>query len=266
MKLILRNTETTLALETPGKDFLGYGLSEPPLIRRVSLQSRFGKPGAFAIGDKRVGARPLTLQTDITGITDSEYTAQLSNIVKIFDLEKQPWFLENTDASRRTKVELLSITPSPQVGMEKRHAPLRIELSMIDGFWEDLTLQSESSPSGGTASGETISVPNEGDDNSYPLIIVTPTDSNSNFSILNNTTSDIITIGSTAFVVGTTLEIDSRDGLLLLNDGNTKTEISFAIADGTGFMFLTPGTNVLQYDSNFGAVDIQVDYRQQYAF
>ncbi len=263
MKLELRNDDgEVLDLATP----LKWMANEPPLTRRVGLQQRFGKPGGFITGDRRAGTRRITLQSDITGENDPAYLLQLADIVKIFEPRVAPYFLVDTDNDRRAEVELDSITPQAVRGTERRHSPIQLTLIMVETYWEDLIEKEDESGTGGIVTGETFNIDNEGEVDLFPIFEITPTANNSAFSIFNNTTNDIITVGSTAFVPGTTLIIDSQEGSVVLDNGSTQIEISSAIGRGTGFLFLAPGVNTLQYESAFGAVNITTKFRQRFAF
>ena len=260
MKLEIRNQEpNTLAIPK-------WKLSEPDLRRRVGEADRFGKNGVYLTGDRKYAERRTTLETDIFAKQDSSFIAKYDEIVDIIDERFNPYYLVDTDNSRRIEFELLKINPSDVKGMEKRHTPIRLDILLPETAWEDLTETTEISPSAGTASGEMLTVNNTGQIETYPVITITPTANNSAFTLFNNTTEDLITIGSNSFVPGTTLEIDAINGNLFLDNGVSKIEISSAIVDGTGFFSLARGQNIIQYDSNFGAVNITIAWRNRFLY
>jgi len=259
MNLKIINSDTELIISD-------WMLSEPALERRLGIQERFAKPGGYITGDRETKARNFSVERDIASMTDSEYTSFMSSLVNVFDKTKTPFFLVDTDNDRRVEIELSRITPATKKGLEMKLTPIKLSLIMIESYWEDLTAIESSSGSGGLATGETLIISNTGVVNIYPVITLSPYSNNSAFSLINNTTNDIITIGSTAFVPGTELEIDAQEGTLYLSDGTTRTEISSAIADGSGFFFIAPGDNTISYDSVFGNINITISYRIRYAF
>jgi phage-related protein len=262
---IIENAQTQLELKTLTNN-KSWRISNPALDRRVNVQNRYGKPGGFVIGDRETGARNLVIKGDLTATTDAIYRQKIRQIVSIFSLGARPYFLIDVDNDRRCEIELSRINADYSDGLEMRVVPVSIDCVMLDAYWEDITEVLVESESAGLATGETLVCNNEGDVNTYPVIEITPSAANSAFSLFNNTTDSVTTIGSSAFVPGTTITIDSRNGEIFLSDGVSQVEISSSLADGTGFMFLQPGTNSIEYDSAFGSVDIAIKYRQRYAF
>lgn len=259
MNLKIINSETELLCP-------GWMLKEAPIKKRIDVQQRFGKPGATVSGDREISSRPISLDTDITAESDPEYISKMGDIVRIFDKNKSPYFLVDTDNDRECEVELDQIVPSSQQGLEMIWTPVRVDLVMVESFWEDSAATEVESESAGLATGESLQCENIGDVDCYPIIAIMPQSINSAFSLINNTTNDILTIGTNSFVPGISMIVDCQLGEIYLDDGTSQIEISASIADGSGFLFLAPGINDIQYDSSFDNIDITIEFKNRYAF
>jgi len=244
----------------------GWMLSEASLDRRLGIEKRFGKAGGRVTGDREIDARRYTLETDFTSTDDTGYHKQFDDFLRIVDKRFFPYFLIDTDNNRRFEVEFSKISAPVKKGMEKRHAGIKIDLIMVESYWEDLLETEVSSPSALTPSGGTLSANNLGAVEAYPIITISPAANNSAFTLFNNTIEDLISIGSTAFVPGTTITIDAQLGTVKISDGTTETDISFTVSDGTGFFSLASGVNVIEYESSFGSADITITWRNRYAY
>jgi phage-related protein len=232
--------------------------------RRLGVQQRYGRDGAWISGDRKVSSRTIQLQHDITAETDLAYTTQIEALMRIFYDDLAPFYLVDTDRETRAQIELDSISESWAKGLEKRLVSITINLIMIDAYFENFNESSEVWAN--AANTNTRIINNVGAVDAYPVFIITALADNFEFSILNNRTQDKITIGTALFVAGAIITVDCQNGTIYLDDGLSQTEISYAIADGTGFLYLDLLDNELEYQSIFGNVDIQIKYRPRYAF
>jgi len=114
--------------------------------------------------------------------------------------------------------------------------------------------------------GDTVNINNDGVTRAYPIITMTPSELNNEFTIYNNSTGDLFRFSSNAFTVGATLEVDSINGQVWLDDGVSRTEVSTNVANGSGLLYLQQGDNELQYESLFGTIDLTVEYRRGFPF
>lgn len=247
-----------------------FKLAESSLSRRIGLSQRFGKHGGFITGDRKYSGRKSVLIGNIHAIkgisNDSEFINQYKELIEILDERFNPYFLIDTDNNRRIEFDFDRFAPSTSPGLEKISSEFRLQLIFPEVAWEDINETTEASPSGGTATGETLEVDNTGQMEAFPVITVVPSGVNTAFTLFNNTTEDLISIGSNNFVPGTKMIIDAINGTLILDDTISQTEISVAIADGTGFFTLARGQNVIEYESVFGSVDITIKYRNRHLF
>lgn len=245
-----------------------YRFSEGSLNRRIGAEERFGKHGAFLSGDRKWKARKTSLIGDINAKTDAEFIAEAAKLVEILDERFNPYFIVDTENNRRIEFDLDVLNPGGGEALTKRLEKMVMRIILPEVAWEDIDETVETSPSSLTDTGETISVENKGQLETYPIITIIPTAKNTAFTIFNNTIDDLISIGSGGFTVGTTIEINGlvTNGEVLLDDGNTTTEISSAVADRTGFFVLAKGVNEIEYESAFGKVDIEIRWRNRYLF
>lgn len=235
--------------------------------RRNSIQKRYGKDGGVIIGDQRADTRDIKLSHAPAFQTDSEYLSYVNEIIGFFNPDYAPFYLVDTDNNRRCEVVLNSASDEADTeGLEFRVGKDKLALEMMDAHWEDLEEIVEASPTGGLADGETMIITNNSYFDAYPVITISPAAINTDFTIKNNTTGAQFTLGSSSFVPGAEFEIDCKNGTIYLTVGGARTEMSSALADGGGFIKLTPGENEIQYNSVFGACDIEISYRRRYVF
>lgn len=238
------------------------------LRRRVSVQKRFGKPGASAVGDKNIDARDLKLNFTNVAETDLMYTQVLTELITMFDTRYYPVFIEDIGPlQRRLLVELDGLNDQPNNdGLFYRIGDNNIDLTALDGLWEDLTPVVTGTPSGGVSDNDNFAIFNDSSLDAYPAITVQTDDVNSEFSLINNTNGGVITIGSSGVNPAVTVIIDSTTGDVLLNDGISTVEISASMTDGSGMPFLSPGNNSYTYRSLFGSANFSFSFRRRYPF
>jgi phage-related protein len=243
-----------------------FKLSISSYKRRVGMQKRYGNDGAVPTGDQKVDSRDLTLSYEPTSENDTNYLNTVNQIIGFFRTDLTPFYLVDTDNNKRTEIVLKSATDeADSEGLEYRIGKNKLEFEMVDGHWEDEDETIVYSPTGGLADGDSITINIPSYVECYPVIEIIPYETNTDFTIRNILTGAAFVLGSSSFVVGTKFIVNSKTGTIYLDDGTTQTEMSSALADGSGFIKLIPGDNEIQYSSAFGAVDIEITYRERYA-
>lgn len=260
MRLKLVNSESEYILS---KNFI-------PTIsaykRRTGVQKRYGKDGGVPTGDQMADTRDITLQYQPVADDDSTYIDTVNEIIGFFRQDLAPFYLVDTDNDRRTEIILNSATDEAQTeGLEYRIGKNNLKFEMLDAFWEDNTENVISSPTGGLASGDILTIDNDSYIECYPIITITPYEINTDLTIRNITTGAAFILGSNSFVPGSQFIINSQTGEITLELSGSSIEMSSALADGSGFIKLIPGENQLQYSSVFGDVDIEVAFRRRFA-
>lgn len=237
----------------------------PPSIKnRVKEIERYGKPGSEITGDRQVDGRTIQLEIEIAATSDTDYFERTDPLLSVLDFMNAPIYLVDTDNNRRCLIETKSISIRPREGNVMRSETWSIELIMTDAFWEGVDEIVEGTDTTPLENGQSVEVNNPGVVNAYPVIRLSVTEANTDLSLVNLTTGDLFRIGSSALIPGVELVIDSIEGTCYLDDGITQTEVSSAIADGSGFMYLAPGVNNIQYESLFGDVNIEIAFRRRY--
>lgn len=261
MKLKLQSAASELDLSI--KEYTT--VYRPPSIRnRVKEIERYGKPGSEITGDRQVDGRTISLEIEIATKSDAEYFQRTDPLLSVLDFTNAPIYLVDTDNDRRCLIETKSISIRPREGNVMRSETWSIELIMTDAFWESIDEIVEGNGTTPLENGQTVVVTNPGVVNAYPVMRISVTEANTDLSFVNLTTGDLFRIGSSALIPGVTLVVDSIDGTCYLDDGITQTEVSSAIADGSGFMYLAPGVNSIQYESLFGDVNVEIAFRRRY--
>src|SRR5690606_7365439 len=119
--------------------------------------------------------------------------------------------------NRRMQVELESLNDRPAAdGTLFRVGENNLELICLDGFWEDVDETIVESETGGLANGDTLTINNASDVESFPIIRVVTVSDNPEFSILNQETGSLVRVSTAAFVSGTEIIISSIDGTIYL--------------------------------------------------
>lgn len=259
MNLKLVNTAAEYDLSKWTVDF-------PGLKFRNSYNERFGQPGQEKQGDGKESGRSLVLNYAVDGENDSTFILNAEALYAMLRAELGPFYLVDPDNDRRIAVSPDELDLSAKPGTELRYAAARLRLTALDTFWEQNTPTVVDAGSAGLENGDTLVCANPGVINVYPIITISPTEQNPNFYLFNLSSGDVIGLGSNSFVPGSTIEIDSKNGTVYLTVGSTRTEISSAIATGTGPLHLIPGDNNLRYASGYGPVNIEVSFRRRWAF
>ena len=243
--------------------------------KRVSSLKRFGQDGEELTGDEFADARQFSLDYNIipsSALTIAQkevvYTDILNSIAGFFTKRNKPFYILDDELNRRSEIVLSRMSDRPMSpGLLRVAGTGSLKLKWLDAYWEDITETIETTPSGGIANGETLDVDNDSDFDAFPIIVLeTPLGSNSDFLIRNNTTGDQLVFGSSNFVPGSTLTINSITGKIELFNGITTIDGSFGLSDGSGFISLQPGVNEILYESAFFNVDMTIKWRQRYAF
>jgi hypothetical protein len=259
MQLILQNSETTYDLSKWVVDFSGMRF-------RTSFNDRFGQPGQEPQGDGKESARSIVFTYSVDSETDSGFILDAETLYASVRGDLGPFYIVDSANGRRLKVTPTDLDLTPKAGTELRYASARLGFQAVDTFWEASTATEVDSGTAALDNQETLECTNAGVITIYPIITVTPDESNQTFAIFNDTTEDVFTFSSASFVPGSVLEIDCQNGTVYLTNVTTVTEVSNGIADGTGFLHLVPGLNSLRYESAYGAVTMTVSFRRRWPF
>ncbi len=256
-----------LSLDTPGTTKRSFKPVVSPLKMRVGHKDRFSKAGGAVTGDQRASVRTITLNFDTVATNDDDFRAALNQIAGFLAVENQPLFLEDTDTGQiRAKIVLDSLSNRTGPGLEHRIGSGSLVLKFVESYYEDLAA-TITSPSGGSiVNNASFPVDNDAFVRCFPIIRLQPFNQNGEFIIRNETTGAAFALASNSFVPGTTFIVDAQNGTIFLDNGVTQVEQSIALADGSGFIFLAPGVNDIKYESVFGDMTIEVEFRRRYAF
>ena len=250
-QLQFRNNEITYLLDDNWK----YDLS--PFERKLSLSSRYSKNGSNAYGDRTTDARNMQFTRTLPTENDTSNIEFLLEIERFFDVSKAPFFFEDVGNGRTASIEVSRFeSTSRDDTLRKRVEEIKLAVVMLDGEYEDLdpTINSDT-----LVNDATIEVLNPGR-TIYPIVTITANALIQSFELRNITNSTGLSMSIIGFDVGQTIIINSRDGSIT-QDG---VDVSFSIIDGGGII-LSPGTNIIKYNSADGSIDIDVEWRAVYA-
>jgi len=244
-----------------------FKLSISAYKRRTSVNKRYGNDGGVINGDQKADTRDISIVYEPVYDNDTQYLNYVNELIGFFNPDLGPFYLVDTDNNRRCEISLNSaVDDANSEGLEFRIGKNNLKFEMLDAHWEDNDEITVTSPTGGLDDDDTLIIDNDSYSDCYPVIKITPYDTNTDFTILNNTTGASFTLGSNAFIVGAEFEVDCKNGTIYLTVAGAVTEMSSALADGGGFIKLIPGNNEIKYSSVFGAVDVEITYRRRYVF
>lgn len=267
----LRNGTDELLLGTT-KDYIPE-IETPELPFRVKIYERYGRDGGDVTGDRQIGSRKFNMILQVGAKTDAEYYTKTDLLYAMLaTAEPDKLYLyddnEDTDYSKRLWVVPSAIKPKPKAaGNYRRAEEWTIPCFAPDGAWESPD-EIESTDSGGStvASGGSIAVNNEGPLTAWPIIIMTCASAMPEFQLVNGANDGVFRLGSALFVPGATLTIDSREGTIEIDDGLAVTDVSSALAEGTGLLNFPPGLNTITFTSTYGAAGITIQHRTRRPF
>jgi hypothetical protein len=232
---------------------------------RVGIQPRYGRPGGVLTGDKHIDPRQITLTFTVAEEDDQSYIEIFNDLAGFFQEQAAPFYLVDTENSRRIEVSIAELANSFSQGLEYRVGQDNsLQLLAVDSYWEDLTETDDVFTA--VSNGAEFTVTNSGKLKTYPVITFATSISNPDFYLLNQATGESFRIGSLAFLAGTQIIVDSVLGTVQLEDSGEFVDISVSLADGSGFISLAPGANVFIYESSGAAVDVTVSYRRKFAY
>lgn len=265
--VIIDKDETEFDLREVGinKPGLKYFWRLNALKFRNSIRKRYGRSGGIAIGDKKIDPRNIIFSWTQADETPDEYRTYINSLVGFFDPVKAPFYLIDKENDLRSEVEITQIDDRPKSGgLEQIVGANQISLIMLDPFFEDLDLITFSGPTGGLDSDNSIEIINDGFRTAYPIFYLQTDVFNPDFVFINETNNQSFRMGSNSFALGVSFEINSVDGTVYLDDGISRVESSVALADGSGFINLARGSNIIKYVSDYGSIYVDVKFRRRY--
>ena len=232
----------------------------------MGLLDRYSRPGQEPSGDEQVGARNISINFDNSAMSDALYYGQLNSIWGMFRRDLAPFYLVDSDNDRQALIRLLSMSDRPaSEGLVYRLGDNNLELAMLDGAWEDVD-QIVSGPTS-LDTNDTVVLSNESNELAYPEIEVSVNDANPDLTIENVTTGQLMRISDAAVVPGAVLKLYSTSfGKVSLVSGLGSVELSNSLADGSGFIYLLPGSNTIRYTSIYGGADVTIAFRRKYVW
>jgi len=276
------NLKIVRYLSTGAKDATEFTLDKyfilipGDLDLRVKSIERYEQDGGEETGDGNAGPRKFRISRNEAKTTDADYLTILNNLIAFFrakynssGIEITDYFIEDSDTSRRARIALSGIKDESDRTLIRRVGTTGFDLIWLNAVWEDTTENEESSPSGGTADSETITVSAD-DLPTDCIIIIEPISSTiSEFTLRNSANGAAITVSAANLIVGASLEINGTalgGTVELTSSGGIITDVSSSVADNTGFIPLVPGDNVITYTSAYGDVNITIKWRNRNYF
>lgn len=246
----------------------------PDLPFRVKVYERYGRDGGDVTGDRQIGSRKFNLILQVGATTDTEYytkTDILFRILRTADPDKLYLCEDNEESAEFSK--RLWITPErikpklSAVGNLRRAEEWTIPCIASDAAWESPS-EIESTDSGGSivANGETVTVQNDGPLTAWPIITMTCISAMPEFQLVNAANGGVLRLGSSLFVPGAVLTLDSREGLFTIDDGLPVSDVSASLAEGTGLLNFDPGENEITFTSAYGSAGITIQHRTRRPF
>lgn len=194
-----------------------------------------------------------------------EHRKILNWIARFFRPEKRDFWLENMDYALETKISHDGIKPKTSEGLEYITSEYELPLSLIDGLWlgKEVEVTGSIALNYGTF---TIDIDTDSLNSpvypfdAFPVIELTTTGSNSDFTLYNQTNNYSLRVQELGFIAGKKITLDSVDGKAFLD----KTEKLKMITSGY-FLYLSPGANVIEY-YGLSPIGYTIKYRPRYLY
>jgi len=251
-----------------------FSFETPDISRRISVGDKLRQDGGIVTGDGTYQERRLQMRYSFASSTDATYRENMNTLEAFFRKNQRPYYLTDKANEIRAEVILTKHGIKESAGGRNRAAiNSTLDLVMVDGLWEDQyeTIWPDGSTGGGgtlpsgevetMVDGGTANINVSGKFDVFPVIEFTAVGNVISFIFENTTLSGGFEFESNDFLSGTTLIFSSIDGTIYL-DG---VESSAYLTRG-GPIILQPGDNTLSYESAGGDVQVQISYRNRYAF
>ncbi len=227
---------------------------------------KFGKSGSFAVGDNTFKESKFTVSFYIVAKTDMDYRAKVLQIMNYFKPKNNPFYfqIEYDDlalTTLQTQVQISDFKHSYKEGNEHRFADLKIELTILDPFWEDAAYTDL--PFLNVLPNTSFTIPVADLTllecyEAFPIITITSLGFNPNIVLTNQTNNYSIQLTDSNFSSGGIMQINSETGEIRIG-----TNIKPNIKTGGYFLKLENGDNSILYQAQ-NAADINVKFRKRF--
>lgn len=222
------------------------------------IEKTYNHGGVF-IGERRIMSQDLTIRIDINEQTDDEYRDNYNNICYYASACE---YIECTSNNIRTKVELKSITETPDnpTGSMLRGGIIDLIFRQLTPFWEDLTAQTDTK----TGTSLTFVINNSGFIDCPPVFTITASALCILIKIYISSPVRGIEIQDVNFGESATLDeyvIDCENGTVVLGDGEYNREDR--IRGGSGFFDFPVGTFTLNAEFSVSC-QCDISWRRRY--
>ena len=207
------------------------------------VEKTYGHGGVF-IGERRLSTQEFTITVELNYATDTTYRAAYNEIAYYSAVCE---YVEDTDNSLRTKVELVNISEilDNPIGSKERGGQIQIIFRQLTPFWEDLTAQTDTD----TGTNLTFNINNSGVIDCPATFTITASTSCPLVLIYISSPVRGIEIQDLAFGDNATLDemvIDNEAGTVELGDDSI--DRTDRIRGGSGFFDFPVGAFTLNVD------------------
>jgi hypothetical protein len=258
MQLLIQDKDGNILPLFLQEDF--FKIKAIPNNIRSNKLDRYQQRGSILQGDLKSGSRNIEFMFNILADNDADFRYRLNLIASFFKKNKRPYYLVDSTNQIRTEVYGTDLIPTWSPGVEYRVSDNILRMDMLDAIWEDL-LETEQFTTLTNGTSMTVEI-NPICEEFFFEAEFTGLVANPRFAFNNLTTGGSFLCEKSTFTTNDILIVDGRGKGRVSYNGN----IEKRILTGGIYFPLVPGQNVLQYQSNFGSIDVKIKYRQKYLY
>ena len=249
-----RDDLTFLLTDTHNSVGISRGANE---LNLDIVEKTYNSGGVF-IGERRLSTKELNITVDLNYSTDTTYRDAYNDIAYY---AASCEYIEDTDNSLRTKVELMAIEESQDTPENMlRAGQVKLVFRQLTPFWEDLTAQTDTD----TGTDLTFSINNSGVIDCPPTFTITASALCNTLRLYISDPVRGIEIQDTIFGNNTTLDeyvINCADGTALLgDDGYDRAD---RIKSGSGYFDFPVGSFTLSAEFSVSC-QCDISWRRRY--
>ena len=214
---------------------------------------------------QRVNKRSGSLSMNLSETSDNKYLYVLNSLAAFIDNDG-PYYLVDTENSKRTEISFESIKESDIAGVQKRVTKVTINFTFLNTYWESTATATETFTNLADGDTFTISTPTYSKESPIDLVLTSLGDSNTTFSIEMTNRNDNfgIVVNEIGFNTGSIINANFATGTFTLLPDNVT--INQSVTKGEPFG-LIKGDNVFKYSSPSAVnVDLTITYRIRTSF